>query len=231
MRPRKRWRWRACPHACHTHRPRPMPPPRDRRPRKATPVCAALPTGTAARKQERRRPKRRAGGCRQRVCSSAATWGTLSPGAQAPHSFFDIFLNFFHFGRIFVRLPRPEEAPQPVPLAARDDVHVQMWNALADAIVDGHKGAFRLKRLLDRPREQLRIREERLNQYGRKARERFAMLFGHQKRVAWKDGAVIEKRHRGFVFENQRRRKRAGDDLAEGTSPGRPSHGPSPSRL
>ena len=56
-----------------------------------------------------------------------------------------------------VRLARPEEAPQSVFLAARDKVHVQMRNALADLIVDGDERSLRLHRLLDGARQQLHV--------------------------------------------------------------------------
>src|SRR5215203_4697284 len=41
-----------------------------------------------------------------------------------------------------VGVARPEEAPEPVLAGPRDDVEVEMGDALADDVVDGHEGAL-----------------------------------------------------------------------------------------
>ena len=60
------------------------------------------------------------------------------------------FLNLQHLLDTFIFVPRPEESSQAVFSAPRNDVHMEMRNALANSIVDAHKGAVCVKSLLDR---------------------------------------------------------------------------------
>src|SRR5580704_10937908 len=79
-----------------------------------------------------------------------------------------------------MRLPGPEETTQSVFLAPRNNVHVEMRNALADAIVDRDKAALSLHALLDGACEQLHVREERAGQFPWKIRQRFIVRLGNQ---------------------------------------------------
>src|SRR4051794_14449729 len=60
---------------------------------------------------------------------------------------------------VTVGVARPEETAQPVFAPSRDDVHVQVRNALADPVVDRDEGAFRTEALLHRAREQPSVRD------------------------------------------------------------------------
>ena len=93
-------------------------------------------------------------------------------GLGLPHMFFPR-----------MRLARPEEAAQAVLFAARHNVHMQMRNALADAIVDGDERSLGLHRLLDGAREQLHVGEERPHQLRRQIGQRFIVRLGNEQRV------------------------------------------------
>src|SRR4029078_10398210 len=58
-----------------------------------------------------------------------------------------------------IALAGPEETAQPVAPAARPHVHVQVRDALADLVVDGHERALRARRLLHRPHQAPRVPE------------------------------------------------------------------------
>src|SRR6058998_3862245 len=49
---------------------------------------------------------------------------------------------------VLVLVPRPEESSQPVPSPPRDDVDVQMWDALAHAVVEGDERALGVEAFL-----------------------------------------------------------------------------------
>jgi len=69
-------------------------------------------------------------------------------------------LHVVHFAFRFIWRAGPEESFEPVTLAPRHDMNVQVHDALAHAIVDGEKRSLGLHRALDRTREQLRIGEK-----------------------------------------------------------------------
>ena len=50
---------------------------------------------------------------------------------------------------VSIPLSGPEEASEAVPAPSRDDVDVEVRNALANAVVDGDKGAVRVQAQLD----------------------------------------------------------------------------------
>src|SRR5215471_1809426 len=62
----------------------------------------------------------------------------------------DLFTYGFHLLLALVLLPRPEEAPQPVLLAAGHHMNMQMGHALTDAVVDRYECALRPDRRLER---------------------------------------------------------------------------------
>src|SRR5256885_13733444 len=67
--------------------------------------------------------------------SAQARTSTLSPRMRCmrlPESGADALCVALALGVRLVFRPRPEEPPQPVSLAARDDVHVQVGHALRD---------------------------------------------------------------------------------------------------
>ena len=68
---------------------------------------------------------------------------------QVEHRVLKSLLNLIAVRRISVRLAGPEKSLQTILLAARNDVHVQVEHALADAIVNGNKRSLRLQTLLN----------------------------------------------------------------------------------
>lgn len=58
-------------------------------------------------------------------------------------------------------------------------MHVQMRNALADAIVNANKRPLGFERLLHRARQKLGVRKERAYQRGWQVDKCLAMIFGN----------------------------------------------------
>ncbi len=121
----------------------------------------------------------------------------------------------FDLLRVFVGAPRPEEPLQAIPFAPRHDVHVKMRNTLADAIVDGHEGAFRLHALEDGLGEQPDVGEEGADKRVGQIEKRFDVALGDEERVSGKKRPMIEERERNIVLKNLERRHEAANDLAE----------------
>src|SRR5262249_47976587 len=78
----------------------------------------------------------------------------------------------FHLFCVLIFLPRPEKPSQSILFPPRDDVHVQVWNALADTVVHRHEGALCAHRFLDGGTERGGMAEQRTCIAGRKIRER-----------------------------------------------------------
>src|SRR6266571_6478182 len=70
----------------------------------------------------------------------------------------------FGFFVAAVALPRPEEAAQSVPVAARHDVSMQVWHALADDVIERDKRAVGSQRRGNYPREEPDVCEQRREQ-------------------------------------------------------------------
>ena len=70
------------------------------------------------------------------------------------------FVHGEHFS-LLIWPTRPEKTSQAVAALSRNDVDVQMRHALADDVVDGDKGAFRLHNFLHFSSEHLSVREKR----------------------------------------------------------------------
>ena len=60
---------------------------------------------------------------------------------------------------VTVGLAWPEEAFQPILLTSRDNVNMQMWDALAYTVIDGNEGTFSQEPLLDSKHQQLNVRK------------------------------------------------------------------------
>src|SRR5580704_14160508 len=123
--------------------------------------------------------------------SSEPGYGSLNGGLGLPHMFFTR-----------MRLARPEEAAQSVLFAARDNVHMQMRNALADLIIDGYERSLGFDGLFDGVRQKLYVGEEWPEQLGRQIRQRCIVRLGDQHRVANEERLVIQERNRKLVFEH-----------------------------
>lgn len=120
-----------------------------------------------------------------------------------------------HLLFIFVPGPRPKEAAQPVFSSARHDMYVQVRHALAHAIIHGHERTFGMHGRFYGPAEQLGIAEESMQGLRGQFRQGFYVCARHQERVARKQGTLVEKRQRSFIFEYHRCRSGAGDDITE----------------
>jgi len=117
----------------------------------------------------------------------------------------DGFLNLPDVLVIRVLLTRPEESAQAVFAATRHDVHVQMRNALADRVVDGHESPLGVHRLLDSVGKDLHVGKEWGQQVRGKIRQRRIVLAWNQQHVARENGTVVEKGGRDRVGEDDER--------------------------
>src|ERR1700730_5383476 len=97
---------------------------------------------------------------------------------------------------------RPEEALQAIALPARNDVHVEMGDALADAIVGGDERSFRPHAQLDRGREHSHIREQRRKERIRQVLDGFEVTLRDEETVARKQGSMVEERDAVLILEN-----------------------------
>ena len=73
---------------------------------------------------------------------------------------FDSFLDLLHLRFVLIDRAGPEKAAQSIFLAARDDVDVQMRDALADLVVYGNEGSLGFHALLDGGGKVLDVAEE-----------------------------------------------------------------------
>lgn len=100
----------------------------------------------------------------------------------------------------FVFLPWPKESAKSIALSPRDDVHVKMWNALADDIVDSDERSLGMHRILHRHGYHAHIVENGVQQCGVKIRQRRRMPFRDQQAMPRKQWPVVEKDESIFVF-------------------------------
>ena len=56
-----------------------------------------------------------------------------------------------------IPLPGPKEASEAIPAPSRDDVDVEVRDALADAVVDGDERAVRVQAQFNRARQRLDV--------------------------------------------------------------------------
>ncbi len=94
-------------------------------------------------------------------------------------------------------------------------MNVQMGNALADPVVDRHKGTIGFHSHFDRLRQELRILEKRFQQLFRQVRQSFVILPGNQQTMAGENGAVVQKGDGNFVFKHQTRQDITADNLTK----------------
>jgi hypothetical protein len=117
--------------------------------------------------------------------------------------------------RVLIGAPGPKESFQPVSLAARNDVNVEMRDALADAIVDGHEGSFGVHPLHDGAGKKLDIQKERADQIIGQVRKRLKVALYDEEAMAGEKRAMIQKCERELVFKNFVAGNAAADDVAE----------------
>jgi hypothetical protein len=122
----------------------------------------------------------------------------------------------FDFLLVAILRARPEETLESILAPARDDVYVEMGDALADAVVYGDQGAFGAERFLDGAAERLGALEERRDVGGREVGERFDVAARDEQDVAGEKGPVIEEGEGSVVLVDDGRGNGAGRDLAEG---------------
>src|SRR4051794_2108473 len=138
---------------------------------------------------------------------------------------FPVFYNGPDRGRrlahVFLRVvlsPWPEEPAQPVLAIARDEVNMQMGDALADDVVQCDEGSLGFHRRADRAREELGIGEQRLDQLIRQVPDRLVVLAGDEQRVTREERPVVEEGEARLVLEDHVRLLIARDDRAEATA-------------
>jgi hypothetical protein len=111
-----------------------------------------------------------------------------------------------------VRITRPKEAFQPVFATSRDNMRMKMRHALADAIVHRHERPVRFHCRFNRAREELCAFEKGPNQIFRQIGQSFVVCFRNQQTMPGKNGPMIEKCERDFVFEYEARRNLASNN-------------------
>src|ERR1700723_3034579 len=90
-----------------------------------------------------------------------------------------------------------------------------MRHALADDVVDGDEGAFRLHYFLHLSSEHLSVEEKWTDQRSGKIRQTSIVRFRDQQHMSREKRADVEKSHRDFVFENNFGFHFARNDFAE----------------
>src|SRR5437588_390034 len=88
----------------------------------------------------------------------------------------------------------PKESSQAVFSSSRNDMYVQMRNALANTVVDSHECSLSLDSLLHCDRQKLGNREEWFYEVGRQVGERFEVIPRDQQTMTGKHWAVVRKR-------------------------------------
>ena len=96
-------------------------------------------------------------------------------------------------------------------------MHVEVWHALAHAIVHRHESSVRFHGSFDCARQKLHVLEVRLNLPGRQISQSFAVFFGNNQAMTGKDGTMVEKSDRVLVFKNNTGGDFTADDFAEET--------------
>src|SRR3954464_3409545 len=119
--------------------------------------------------------------------------------------------------RVVLR-PRPEEPAQAVALPARDDVHVQVRDALRDLVVDRDEAAVRLERLLHRAGDALHGSEDRRHEWRGERQEVVRVLARNHQDVALEDGSRVQEGADGLLLKDEGGGDLAADDGAEGAS-------------
>jgi hypothetical protein len=112
-------------------------------------------------------------------------------------------------------MARPEEPLEAVSSMPGDHVDVQVRDALADAIVDGHEGAICPHALFHGASEELGVPEERGDLLGREIGEGWTMSSGHKQAMAGEERAVVKEGHARIVLQDKRSGALTAYNLAE----------------
>ena len=81
-------------------------------------------------------------------------------------------------------------------------MHVEVRDALADAIIGGDERALCGHSQFDRRRKHAHVSEEGREQRIRQVRDCFKMRLGDHEAMAWKKRAMVEECNRVFILEN-----------------------------
>ena len=119
------------------------------------------------------------------------------------------------FVRILIGVARPKEPLQPVSFAARNDVDMEMRDALADAVVDGHEAALGVHALSNGAGKELNIQKERADEFAGQVRDRLEMALYDEEAMAREKRAMVQKCERDLVFKNFVAGNAAADGIAE----------------
>lgn len=97
---------------------------------------------------------------------------------------------------------RPEEAAETVAFRARNDVDVEVGDALADLVVERHEGSLGSEGRLHGEGEESGVTEEDGGEFVGEFGEIPDVAVRNEKNMAGEEGAVIEEGKGGRVFEN-----------------------------
>jgi hypothetical protein len=95
---------------------------------------------------------------------------------------------------------------------------MKMRHALAYAIIDRHECTVSIHSELDRTRKYLSISKVGTYEFAWEIGQRFEVFSRYQENMTGKNGSVIEKGDARFVFEDDWRLNRTGNDAAENTA-------------
>jgi hypothetical protein len=116
---------------------------------------------------------------------------------------------------VTVGLAGPKEAFQPILLTARDNVNMQMRDALAHPVINCNEGALGQESLFDSTHQQLGVREYCPNEFGWQVVQGAEVLFGHKQAVSWKDRAIVQEGQGEIVFKHAITGYFSANDVAE----------------
>ena len=105
-----------------------------------------------------------------------------------------------HLGWVAVGPAGPEEAFHAVFSAPRNDMDVQMRDALADFVVDRDKGTLGAETGFNGPGDQLRVREQRLQHRRWDIHQSFDMLPRAYETMAGEQGSAVQEHNTVLVF-------------------------------
>jgi hypothetical protein len=113
--------------------------------------------------------------------------------------------------------PRPEEPPKAVLLSARNDVDVEMRDALTYLVVNRYESSLSTHGALYCRGKRLRVTEEFFYPIGWKIAQSFEVFLGDQESVPREQWAMIEKGQGSATIENHMSLRRIRNDGTERT--------------
>src|SRR6266481_1447479 len=116
---------------------------------------------------------------------------------------------------VFVFAARPEKPLQAIAFRARNDVHVEVRNALADSIVGSDKRALSAHTKLDCCRKQAHIRKQDRQERIRQIVDGLEMVLGDQQAMAMKQWSMVQESNGLFIFKKTKTVV-GSNDFAEG---------------